>query len=161
MALLKVAANTEENSDKLDDRSVIPAGDYLAHIVKSEMKQTKSGNGSYLSLHFTVLEGEYKGRMVFTNLNLDNPNPVAVEIARKELNSICDACEMQDVTDSEELHQVPLVVVVKIKKATAQWPEGNEIGGYKPESEWAGSADAVEVEVDVTEEASDLPWEKD
>jgi len=40
----------------------IPADKYLAAITASEMKPTKNGNGSYLELTFSVLEGEYRGR---------------------------------------------------------------------------------------------------
>jgi len=156
MALLKVAANSADNSQTLDDRSALPAGNYLAHIVKSEMKATKAGTGHYLSLHFKVLEGECAGRMIFANLNLDNPNSTAVEIATKELNSICNACDMQDVTDSEDLHQIPMVLTVKVDPATAQWPEGNSITAYAPESEWDGEEAVTE---EATGEEATKPWE--
>ena len=38
----------------------LPAGRYLAAITDSEMKPTKNGDGRYLQLAFTVLEGAYK-----------------------------------------------------------------------------------------------------
>jgi hypothetical protein len=60
----------------------IPAGKYLAAITDSEMKPTKNGSGSYLQLTFTILEGEYKGRVVWARLNLVNPNQTAVKIAQ-------------------------------------------------------------------------------
>ena len=139
MALLPQQANTENNNETSADRSALPAGDYLVHIVKSEMKQTKAKNGHYLSLHMQVLSPEdKKGRFLFSNLNLDNPNPVAMEIANKELNSICQACDQEGVEDSEELHQLPFMVTVKVDPATAQWPEGNSITAYKAESEYEG-----------------------
>jgi len=152
MALLPKQANTEENSEGLGDRTALPAGSYLAHIVKSEMKQTKAKTGHYLSLHFTVLEGEKKGRMFFANLNLDNPNPIAVEIANKELNSICQACDLQGVEDSDELHQIPMLVTLKVDAATAQWPEGNSITAYADAGEFSDGGDddggeAIEAEL--------------
>ena len=60
----------------------LPAGKYLAAITESEMKPTKSGSGSYLQLTFTILEGEYKNRVLWARLNLNNPNATAVKIAR-------------------------------------------------------------------------------
>ena len=60
----------------------IPAGKYLAAITESEMKPTKKGSGSFLQLTFTVLDGEYKGRLLWCRLNLNNPNATAVKIAR-------------------------------------------------------------------------------
>jgi hypothetical protein len=43
----------------------IPSGKYLAMIIESETKPTKSGKGSYLQLTFQVLEGDYKNRIVW------------------------------------------------------------------------------------------------
>ena len=73
------------------DFEAIPAGKYLAMITDSEMKPTKSGAGSYLQLTFEVLEGPYRGRILWARLNLENPNATTVQIARAELSSICRA----------------------------------------------------------------------
>ena len=43
------------------DFEPIPAGKYLATIVESEMKPTKSGTGNYLQLTFEILEGPTRG----------------------------------------------------------------------------------------------------
>ena len=69
----------------------IPAGKYLAVITDSEMKPNKAGTGSYLQLTFQIIEGEYKNRLLWARLNLDNPNATAVQIARAELSAICRA----------------------------------------------------------------------
>ncbi len=73
------------------DYDPIPAGKYLAVITDSEMKSTKSGNGEYLELTFQIIEGEFKNRNQWARLNLDNPNPKAVQIAQGELSAICRA----------------------------------------------------------------------
>lgn len=132
MALLPKKANTEGNSETLGDRTPIPAGPYIAAIKTSEFKATKNKNGHYLSVMFVVIEGPCKGRTVFANLNLDNPNPVAVEIANKELNSICDACGLKGVEDSAELHGIPLIIDVKIsQQENSDYPPSNSIIGYR------------------------------
>src|SRR5262245_3054907 len=82
----------------------IPAGKYLAVITESEMKPTKAGVGQYLQFTFQVLEGEYKGRLVWSRLNLDNPNATTVKIARAELSAICRAIGVPAPKDSAELH---------------------------------------------------------
>ena len=82
----------------------IPAGKYLAAITDSETKPTKTGAGSYLQLSFTVLEGEYKNRVLWARLNLANPNQTAVQIARGELSAICRAVGVMTPRDSAELH---------------------------------------------------------
>jgi len=108
----------------------LPAGKYLAAITESEMKPTKSGSGSYLQLTFTILEGEYKNRVLWARLNLNNPNATAVKIARGELSAICRAVGVLQPRDSVDLHNLPLVITVKLKKRDDTGELTNEIKGY-------------------------------
>lgn len=112
------------------DFDPIPAGKYLAVITESQMKPTKSSNGSYLELTFQVIEGEFKNRMLWARLNLDNPNATAVQIARSELSSICRAIGVMTPNDSAELHNLPVVLSVKCKKRDDTGEITNEIKGY-------------------------------
>lgn len=116
--------------EEMSDFSALPNDNYVVAIKKSEMKQNKNKNGSYLSLQFEVKEGKFKNRILFSNLNLDHPNAEAVAMARKELTSITKACGLVAIEDSEELHGIPMVVKVIKKAATANNPEGNEIKAY-------------------------------
>ena len=108
----------------------LPAGKYLACIVESEMKATKSGAGQFLNLTFQVLDGEHKGRKLWARLNLKNPNPQAEQIARGQLSAICRAVGVMAPKDSLELHNLPLLVTVKIKKRDDTGDLQNEISGY-------------------------------
>ena len=108
----------------------IPAGKYVAMITESEMKPTKSGAGSYLQLTFQILEGPYKGRFLWSRLNLNNANGTAVQIARSELSAICRAVGVMTPSDSVELHNLPLVITVKCKKRDDTGDVSNEIKGY-------------------------------
>lgn len=96
----------------------VPAGKYVAVITDSEMKPTSKGTGHFLHLTFQVIEGEYAGRKIWTRLNLDNPSPTAVEIAKKELSAICRAVGVMEPRDSVDLHDIPLVVTTKLKQRT-------------------------------------------
>ncbi len=98
------------------DYEPIPAGKYLAVITASEIKPTKSGNGSFLELTFQVLDGQYKGRLLWARLNLDNPNRQAVEISRGQLSAICRAVGVMKPNDSCELHGIPMVITVRCKR---------------------------------------------
>lgn len=108
----------------------IPAGKYLAIITDSETKPTKAGNGSFLQLTFQVIDGPYKGRMLWARLNLENPNSTAVQIARAELSAICRAVGVLAPNDSVELHNLPLVIDVKCKKRQDTDEITNEIRCY-------------------------------
>jgi hypothetical protein len=112
------------------DFEPVPAGKYLAVITDSDMKATKSGTGNYLELTFQIIEGEYKNRMLWARLNLDNPNAMAVQIARGELSSICRAVGVMAPKDSVELHNLPLLLTVKCKKRDDTGDIVNEIKGY-------------------------------
>lgn len=113
------------------DFTPLPAGKYPAMITASDLKPTKAQTGHYLSLEFTVTEGEHQGRKVFTNLNLDNPNQQAVEIAQRDLSAICHAVGKLTVTDSAELHDIPLTINVKVRPAKGDYPASNDITKYE------------------------------
>jgi len=112
----------------------IPAGKYLAAITESEMKPVKSGNGSYLQMTFTVLDGEYKNRVLWARLNLNNPNATAVKIAKSELSALCRAVGVMQPRDSVELHNIPLLITVKLKKREDTGELTNEIKGFEPKA---------------------------
>ncbi len=143
------------NANEVDpstDFEAIPAGKYLAVITESEVRPNKSGTGSYLQFTFQIIEGEYKGRLLWARLNLDNPNSTAVKIARAELSAICRAVGVMAPSDSVELHDLPLVISVKCKKRTDTEEIANEIKGYAKKEAAAGKP--------VQATASTPPWRR-
>lgn len=119
------------NGETMGDSSALPAGEYVAAIVKSEHREAKAGNGNaYINLEFEVQDGDKQGRRFWTMLNLWNSNTTAVEIAQRELNSICQACGKLRINDSEELHGIPMLVKLGVKSDS--YGEKNVTKGYKP-----------------------------
>lgn len=113
----------------------IPAGWYLAEIVKTELKDTRDKAGKYISVAVKVIEGEHEGRLVYTNLNIVNKSPQAVAIANADLKAICQAVGHEDeLEDTEDLHNIPMFVKVSLKPETPNWPAKNEIKGYRSEA---------------------------
>jgi len=108
----------------------LPAGKYLAAITASEMKPTKKGDGSYLQLEFSVLEGDCQGRKVWDRLCINHPNAQTVSISRGNLSAVCRAIGVMQPKDSVELHNIPLVITVKCKKRQDNGEITNEIKGY-------------------------------
>ena len=106
-------ANTVDPSSGFDP---IPAAKYKAAITASEIKPTKKGDGSYLELELTIIEGQYKDRKLWDRLCLNHPNPQAVKISRAMLSAICRAVGIMTPKDSCELHNIPLEITVKVKK---------------------------------------------
>lgn len=131
MALLPKKANTEGNNEKAGDRSPFPNGKYPFTIVKSEIRQTKAKTGHYLMLQCKCFEGPAVGKVHFINLNIDNPNPIAVEIADKELNSLCEAMGLVGVEDSSEMHELPFILDLVEDNSNSDYP-GNKILAFLP-----------------------------
>jgi len=140
--------------DPMNNLEPIPAGKYPAVIVESEMKPTKSGNGQYLQLTFEILEGPHKKRLLWARLNLDNPNPTAVQIAQAELSAICRAVGVLTPKDSTELHGLPLQIQVKCKKRDDTQELSNVIAGYSKKESFPVASPAPAVA------GSPPPWKR-
>jgi len=94
----------------------LPVGEYCVIISSSEMKPTKNGNGKYLQLVYDVIdESEYNGRKLFDRLNLVNESETAEKIGKSKLSSICHAVGVLHPSNTEELHDIPFFVKVKVK----------------------------------------------
>lgn len=126
MAILQFDSNDHEPKESFE---AIPAGWYTVAIVESDMRPTKAGNGEYLWLEFDVTSGPYKGRKLWDRLNLNNANPVAVDIARRALSSICRAVGVLQVSDSAQLHGLPLQA--KVAFVGDEYGTKNGIKAYK------------------------------
>ena len=118
----------------------VPAGKYIAAITESEMKPTKAGTGQYLQFTFQILDGDFKGRLLWARLNLDNPSEMAVKIARSELSSLCRAVGVMAPKDSLELHNLPLIITVGCKKRDDTGDITNEIKDYESKQRSAASS---------------------
>ena len=117
--------------DPTNDFEHIPADRYNAEITNSEMLDNSKATGEYLKLEFTILDGPFAGRKLWTQLNLVNPSPQAVEIAQRDLSAICHATGKLRVQDSIELHNIPMEINVKVKTTKEYGPQ-NIIRGYTP-----------------------------
>ena len=113
-----------------DAFDLIPVGEYVAMITGSENRFTKSG-GEMLKLTVTIIEGPYKDRKVWAQLNLVNANPKAVEIAQRELSAICHATGVMQLADSAQLHNRPLVVKLG-QELSEEWGDKNVVKAWKP-----------------------------
>lgn len=113
----------------------IPPDWYVMAVVESEVKPNSAQTGSLLILTYQILDGAFKGRKMFENLNVQHPNSTAVEIAYKKLSSICRATGIINLQNSEQLHNVPFKAKVKIRPAKGDYEASNEITMWKHMSE--------------------------
>lgn len=112
------------------DFDPVPAGWYTATVANAELKDTKAGTGKYISVRFDITGPAHQGRVVFTNLNLVNPNPKAEEIGRQQLDQLMRATGLGVVQDTDQLIGGTCQVKVTVKR-DEQYGDGNEIKAYK------------------------------
>ncbi len=126
-----MAAINPFNPDEVsDDREIVPADTYNAHIIESSMGETRSGQ--MLKLTWEIIDGPLAKRRVWENLNIVNQNAQAQEIAQRSLKRICAAVGYVGVlTDSEHLHFKPCTITVAIRPPEGQYGEQNIVKGYK------------------------------
>lgn len=118
---------------------LLPPGRYVAQIVNSEMRVTRTGSGQYLWLELDVLDGPHQGRKIWDQINLVNPNQQTVEIAQRTLSAICHAVGQLQVSDSEQLHFRPLQVTLAVEVdgrekhlPPQEQRKQNRVKGYSP-----------------------------
>ncbi|UAB76986.1 DUF669 domain-containing protein [Erythrobacter sp. SCSIO 43205] len=147
------------------DYTPVPPGEYRVIVKDSDMKENSRRNGTYLQLDLEIVEGEHAGRTIIERLNLDNPNQQAVDIAQRTLNAICVATGKMAIADSNELHNIPMIAVVKVDPAKPYMKDGveqlgspsNSVKTYKPVGQASASAPAAQT---AAAGGSAPPWKR-
>lgn len=112
------------------DDTLIPAGWYPARIVRSDLRDLKSGDGQRLVLTYALQGGPFAERRVDASFNVDHPNPQAVEISQKELAKVLRACGVGAIQDTLELHD--RVHQVRVSVNTYNDRDQNRITDWRP-----------------------------
>jgi hypothetical protein len=118
-----------EASAPSNDYDVLPDGWYSARITQADVRETRAGTGSYISVRYDVTGPTHEGRVVWGNLNLSNPNPRAEQIGREQLSQLIAAIGLAKITDSDELIGGELEIKVRIK--TDDYGTKNEVKAWK------------------------------
>lgn len=128
-------------SDKKEGEGfqIMPAGEYTLALVKFERKESQTAGNFYANCQFSVTKGEFKKRVVFLILNLENANDTAQEIAEAQLRGLMDATGVGEIKNSWTLK--PLLnkefkATIKIRKDDT-WGDKNEIANFIPKEDGA------------------------
>jgi hypothetical protein len=111
---------------------ILPKGKYLCVAIASEMKATKNNTGEYLQITFEIVEGDNKGRKIFERLNIRNANKTAEDIAQRTLSALCRAVGVMQLSDSEQLHDIPVTLEIAVEEGKGEYGPQNRIKGYSP-----------------------------
>lgn len=115
----------------LGEYTPLPEGNHLVEITQSQNRQTKAGDGSYLELEYTVVDGELKGSMHWDRLCVEHPNPKAVGRANAALSAICHSVGVISFTDTIELHHIPFQITIR-HRTDDTGRVSAEVAGYAP-----------------------------
>lgn len=150
--LMGFDANTVEPNAVFE---ALPAGDYVVAIVGSELEKTKAGTGDRLELKLQILDGTFRGRVLFDGLNVRNPSAQAQQIAQATLSAICRAVGVMTPKDSAELHNKPMIA--KVVQDKYQGELKNKVKGYKPVTGQQPAFQAAPATASTTS-AGKAPW---
>ncbi len=112
-------AQLKFNAAEVDttSRDPIPTGTYEAVAVESEMRPTKTEGGVGINIKFEILsEGPAKGRKVWAWINYQHPNKDAQRIGQAELAKLCKAAGLEQLEDTEQLHNIPIMITVGLDR---------------------------------------------
>jgi hypothetical protein len=139
-----------------NDFEPIPAGWYTATVAGAELKDTKAGTGKYISVRFDVTGPSHEGRVVFTNLNIQNPNPKAEDIGRQQLDQLMRATGLAMVQDTDQLIGGNCSIKVVIRNDDT-YGNSNEVKGFKAIEGSAAPAPKAEAPA---ASGNSAPWAK-
>lgn len=113
----------------------IPEGEYTLKAVEAEEKDTTKGDGSYIKVRFEVAKGEYAGRLLWQNFNINNPSEKAQRIGRQQLVAWATACGKPDADDTDKLLDKPFRAAVSIERGNGGYKDSNRIKAFLFEQE--------------------------
>ena len=133
MAITNQATHTNTGEKKV--YPPLPDGDYLVSFDRASEQATKKGDGSYVKASFKVVEGDYKGRLLFNYFLITHSNPKAAQIGKEQLSKCLKAMGVvngfegigNDATQLESFVGKELIVKVGIEAGTNGYSDRNKI----------------------------------
>lgn len=157
----------DPNAEAQQDMGKLPTGEYLAHIVASDVKPTSNNTGEYAEFEYVVLDGDFKGRKHWARITLDNANDKAVEIGQRQLASLREATGVANPTDTVDFHNKPHVIRIEFYPAGSEIQYGQKKGQKRDRDEaeikaWkkAEGASAVASSAPAPSTGGSAPWKR-
>ena len=120
--------------------SAIPAGEYKLVATEGEIKTTKAGTGSYAQFTNEIIEGEFKGRKIWTRFNTRNPNKQAQDIGHAQLKAFGTSVGNPNANEIPHFLNKPFLGSVTFKN-DPKYGESNDVKKFTSisESQTSGS----------------------
>ena len=109
---------------------LVPKGRYTAHVIETEIVNTKSGEGKIAKFTFEILDGPFERRRIWENYNYINPNAEAQKIARRQMGRLAEAIGLGVYRDTAEFHHKPLLIDVTIEAGKDGYDDKNKVSKF-------------------------------
>ena len=108
--MVHVAHNNQDHQPA----PMIPEGEYLASITGSSKKPNSRNTGELLVLEVQIDASVpiHGGRKLAYTLNYWHTNETAQRIARADFTKVCEAVGQPGVSDTSEIHGLPVMVQI-------------------------------------------------
>ena len=64
---------------------------------------------------------------MYEYINIDHPNEKVVAIAERQLAELCNAVGVLELEDTQELHEIPIAVRLKVEAGNEQFGPSNKV----------------------------------
>lgn len=122
---------------------VFEAGPQPMELTESDIIATKAGTGKLLKYKIRITEGDLEDRLVFGQMNLQNPNPIATKIGQEEFRALREVTGVLEPEDTQDLHFKQFIGYVKVTPAKGEYAAKNEIDWGKTYKIHTEGVDAV------------------
>jgi hypothetical protein len=122
---------------------IFAAGPQPMEFTETDIVPTKAGTGKLLKYKLRITQGDLEDRLVFGQMNLQNPNPVATKIGQEEFRAAREVTGVLEPEDTQDLHFKEFIGYVKITPANGDYVAKNEIDWGKTYKIHAEGVDAV------------------
>jgi hypothetical protein len=106
---------------------IFAAGPQPMEFTETDIIPTKAGTGKLLKYKLRITQGDLEDRLVFGQMNLQNPNPVATKIGQEEFRAAREVTGVLEPEDTQDLHFKEFVGYVKVTPAKGDYDAKNEI----------------------------------
>lgn len=142
--------NIDENYEErpAGGYALVPDGKYNATIETTDVVPTKNKLGTRITGKVKISNGTYAGQILFFNINIQNPNPDAERIGKRQFASLCSAVGKRGtIKDTILLHGKTVGVRVKVKQSEGYDPKSEVVDFFPPTvSEIAKQVEAVKAQ---------------
>lgn len=122
---------------------IFEAGPQPMELTETDIVATKAGTGKLLKYKIRITEGELEDRLVFGQMNLQNPNPVATRIGQEEFRAMREVTGVLEPEDTQDLHFRQFMGYVKLTPAKGEYDAKNEVDWGKTYKIFTDGVDAV------------------